>query len=170
MKAIVTKYHPAGNTRGARISASAEGVSRLYLSYPHELSGEACHRAAAEALCDRQEWPKNLIGGGLPAGGYAFVFAPEPVKTLTVNGKYWCGSSYGSPYCTVSIALDGEHLASLGPSYGGQGMPEQLAAAWLHKHRPDLGFQKHEPLWMWRDRTGNKLNGYTHEVKREKDL
>ena len=170
MKAIVTKYHPGGNTRGARISASAEGVARLYLSYPYELSGEACHRAAAEALCDRQEWPKNLIGGGLPTGGYAFVFTPPVPITVTVSGRVWYGSSSGSPYCTVHIAIDGTETVKIGPTYGPANMVEQLAAEYLRKHRTDLGIQEHEPLWMWCDRTGNKLFSYTQEVTREKDL
>lgn len=36
MKAIITKYHPAGNVRGARISAKAEGVKGVSIPYPIE--------------------------------------------------------------------------------------------------------------------------------------
>lgn len=75
MKAIITKYLPATNTRGSRIKATAEGVKSLSIPYPHELSGEAVHKAAAVELCKRQEWPETLIGGGLPdQSGYAFCF------------------------------------------------------------------------------------------------
>ena len=75
MKAILTKYHGPTNNRGSRISACAEGVKSLSIPYPHELSGEACHRAAAVALCTRQGWPTELASGGLPdQTGFAFCF------------------------------------------------------------------------------------------------
>ena len=90
MQAIVTKYVGPGNVRGARIIAKCK-AGRVSIPYPHELSGEAVHRAAAVALCDKLDaktvtrwrfWdPAELIGGGLPGGdGYAFVFAPEVDK------------------------------------------------------------------------------------------
>jgi hypothetical protein len=74
MKAILTKYHGVTNTRGSRIIAHAEGVKSLTIPYPHELSGEACHRLAATLLCERQEWPTELVGGQLPNGDYVFCF------------------------------------------------------------------------------------------------
>jgi hypothetical protein len=108
MQAIVTKYVGPGNVRGARIIAKCE-AGRVSIPYPHELSGEAVHRAAAVALCDkldaeavtrrkgaepeRRFWdPAELIGGGLPNdAGYCFVFAPEVDKlreALRVARKY----------------------------------------------------------------------------------
>jgi hypothetical protein len=75
-KAIVTRYAGPTNSRGSRIIASDEDGNRLVLPYPHELSGEAVHRAAAEALRDKMHWSGELIGGGIK-GGYAFVFLPE---------------------------------------------------------------------------------------------
>ena len=75
MKAILTKYHGATNTRGSRISATAEGGNRITIPYPHELSGEAVHAAAAIALCQKMGWVGPLIGGGLPNGNYCFCFA-----------------------------------------------------------------------------------------------
>lgn len=78
MRAIVTKYHGPTNTRGSRIIARAEGVKPLPIPYPHELSGEACHRAAAVALCIRQGWPTELASGGLPdQSGYVFCFRDQ---------------------------------------------------------------------------------------------
>jgi hypothetical protein len=75
MKAIITKYLPATNTRGSRIKAMAEGVKSLSIPYPHELSGEEVFKAAAVALCKRQGWPESLAAGGLPdQSGYAFCF------------------------------------------------------------------------------------------------
>ena len=74
MTAIITKYHGPTNTRGSRIIATANG-HRVSISYPYELSGIECHRAAAEALVKKMGWgPEGkLIGGGTDTG-YAFVF------------------------------------------------------------------------------------------------
>lgn len=77
MKAIQTRYLGPTNFRGSRIKAWAEGVGSLTIPYPHELSGEAVHRLAAEALCKRQGWPTAIVGGGLPNGDYAFCFLPD---------------------------------------------------------------------------------------------
>ena len=71
--AIVTKYTGATNTRGARIWASTSDGHRVSISYPYELSGEACHKKAAEALCEKMGWKGQLAGGGLK-NGYVFVF------------------------------------------------------------------------------------------------
>jgi len=75
MRAIITKYHGPTNTRGSRITADAGDGVRLTIPYPYELSGEAVHRKAAEALCEKMKWEGKLVAGGLPKGGYAFVFA-----------------------------------------------------------------------------------------------
>lgn len=77
MKAIQTRYLGPTNHRGSRITAWAEGGHRVTIPYPHELSGEAVHRAAAEALCVKLDWPTELVGGGLPNGDYAFCFASQ---------------------------------------------------------------------------------------------
>jgi hypothetical protein len=73
MVAIETRYHGPTDYRGARITATANG-NRVTVSYPYELSGEDCHRVAAEALCAKMKWPWKLIGGGTNKG-YVFVFA-----------------------------------------------------------------------------------------------
>jgi hypothetical protein len=73
MKAIQTKYHGPTNTRGSRISASDLDGNRVSISYPHELSGEAVHRKAADALCEKMGWNGALIGGAI-RNGYVFVF------------------------------------------------------------------------------------------------
>lgn len=75
MKAIVTKYHGPTNTRGSRITASDEDSNKITISYPYELSGEAVHRAAAQALCDKMGWRGMLVGGSLKHG-YVFTFGP----------------------------------------------------------------------------------------------
>lgn len=76
MKAIITKYKGPTNTRGSRIYASDGDRNRVSIPYPYELSGEAVHREAAEALCRKMGWSTDLIGGGLK-DGYCFVFAKQ---------------------------------------------------------------------------------------------
>jgi hypothetical protein len=88
MQAIETYYIPATNTRGSRIKAICERGS-ITIPYPHELSGEACHIAAADALVARfvQEdvkeygtppasnpWNRIRYCGGIRKG-YVHVFA-----------------------------------------------------------------------------------------------
>jgi hypothetical protein len=77
MKAIVTKYHGPTNYKGARIIASDEDGNRISISYPYELSGEAVHRKAAEALKTKMGWTGKLVSGSLK-NSYVFVFVSEP--------------------------------------------------------------------------------------------
>ena len=73
MKAIITKYISATDTKGSRIKASDSDRNSITIPYPHELSGEDVHRKAALALCEKMQWSTDLIGGGLK-NGYVFVF------------------------------------------------------------------------------------------------
>lgn len=73
MKAIRTKYVGPTNTRGSRIIAGDEDGNRVTISYPYELSGEAVHRKAADALCAKMGWKGDLASGSLK-NGYVFVF------------------------------------------------------------------------------------------------
>ena len=76
-QAIITKYLGPTDTKGGRIKASCYSGS-VTIDYPHHLSGDAKHLAAAEALCKKLDWTGTLIGGSLPdESGYAFVFADE---------------------------------------------------------------------------------------------
>jgi hypothetical protein len=75
MQAIQTKYLSPTNSRGARIKASCAAGS-ITISYPYELSGQAVHRKAAEALVAKLGWTDlpELLGGCLPDNSYCFVF------------------------------------------------------------------------------------------------
>ena len=73
MKAIRTKYLGATNHRGSRIKADDYEGHSVTISYPHELSGEAVHRKAADALTAKMDWPTDLVGGGTDIG-YVFCF------------------------------------------------------------------------------------------------
>ena len=81
-QAIVTKYHGPTNTRGSRISATAE-AGRISLSYDHALNWTDNHVAAARKLADRMGWTVEagypaLVGGALPGNaGYCFVMRAE---------------------------------------------------------------------------------------------
>ena len=76
MKAILTKFCGATNYRGARIIATDSDGNRVVIGYPHELSGEAVHRKAAEALCFKMKWTGQMIGGAT-RNGYAFVLEDD---------------------------------------------------------------------------------------------
>lgn len=83
MKAIKTKYKGPTNTRGSRIIASDEDGNRITISYPYELSGEAVHRKAAQALCDKMNWPGELASGSIK-NGYVFVFVERMRDVVAV--------------------------------------------------------------------------------------
>lgn len=77
MQAIQTRFLGPTNVKGSRIKAWCDaGV--IQIPYPHELSGQACHRKAAEALIVKLGWTSPyygpLLGGHLPNGDHAFVF------------------------------------------------------------------------------------------------
>ena len=74
MKAIITKYLPATNTRGSRVKAYDGDGHSVTIGYPHELSGAAVHAKAAVSLCLKMGWEGDLIAGGTK-DGYVFVFA-----------------------------------------------------------------------------------------------
>ncbi len=75
---VITRYHGATDYKPSRISASAEGYDRVYISYDHSLTVTANHKAAALALATRNDWLRDgikLSGAEMPNGnGYAFVF------------------------------------------------------------------------------------------------
>lgn len=87
MKAIETKFISASDRRGSRIIASDGDCNRVTIDYPHELSGEAVHRAAAEALCRKMGWTGEMIGGATKLGHvFVFVESAAPVKPKDYNG------------------------------------------------------------------------------------
>jgi len=82
MQAIQVKYLSATNQKGSRIKAWCYAGS-LTIPYPHELSGQAVYRKAAEALAKKLGWlddesgadfGKTMLGGCLPDESYCFIF------------------------------------------------------------------------------------------------
>lgn len=78
MQAIQTRYLPATNCRPSRIRAWCAAGS-LTIGYPHELSGQECHRKAAGALVEQLGWSAYgpLLGGCLASGDYCFVIGNQ---------------------------------------------------------------------------------------------
>lgn len=84
MQAIQSRFLPCTNKRWSRIKAWCERGS-ITVSCPDELSGEACHRAAVDALLakfakedEAKYGPGNhhwgsFVTGQLPGGDYAHV-------------------------------------------------------------------------------------------------
>lgn len=75
MQAIVTKFLPPTNSRGARIKATAERGS-VTVPWDHAQGIPENHRIAAMAALVRWGWSGRWIGGALPSGGYAFTCDP----------------------------------------------------------------------------------------------
>jgi hypothetical protein len=82
--AIHTRYHGLTETRGSRISATCrrgDKTYRVYLPFPHDLHGEACHEAAAKLLQEEHlqftaDWPHSSLNlAGETLDGRGFVFA-----------------------------------------------------------------------------------------------
>ncbi len=77
MQAIQTRYLSPTNNKGGRIKAWAAAGS-VTIGYPHQFSGQACHRAAAEELAKKLGWVGenygDLLGGQLQNHDYVFIF------------------------------------------------------------------------------------------------
>ena len=87
MIAIHTKYIGPTNTRGARIKAyTAGGIGfkgfTAIISYPHELSGAACHLEAVKELIKKNnlDWSTDGMRYGDSADGKGFSFCFESSK------------------------------------------------------------------------------------------
>ena len=91
MKAILTKYIGPTNTRPSRIKASDCDGNSVTISYPHELSGEAAFRKAADALCLKMGWKGPLVVvGSKMTGLFYFAHACEEVMNLEEAGQRTC--------------------------------------------------------------------------------
>ena len=72
-QAIVTRYHPATNVKGSRVSARAE-AGKVILSWDHGLNQAENHCRAAQALATKFDWKGMYHGGAIPGSrDYAWV-------------------------------------------------------------------------------------------------
>ncbi len=85
MKAILTKIIPCTNTKPTRVKAYTEGGNAITLSWSEcdedgngGTNGNA-YLYAARKLCEKMQWPGELIGGGTP-DGYCFVFTDSRIR------------------------------------------------------------------------------------------
>ena len=75
-QAIQVKYIGPTNYRGSRYKATAASGS-VTVSVDNALSTEGNVIAAAQALCDKFGWSKDMVHGQLADGSYAFVMMGE---------------------------------------------------------------------------------------------
>ena len=87
MQSIQTKFLSATDSKGSRIKAKCARGS-ITIPFPHELTGDAIHRAAVLALVTRfldedeskgtpretNFWNRAFVSGSLPDGSMAHVF------------------------------------------------------------------------------------------------
>lgn len=73
MKAIKTIYLSPTDKRGARIKATDLDRNSITIPYDHCLCDAANHVAAAQALCDKMDWPGKRLAGSL-SNYYVHVF------------------------------------------------------------------------------------------------
>lgn len=66
-QAIVTKYLPPSNYRGARVKATAAAGS-VTVHWDYGLSDNQNHAKAAEELARKFGWTGRYVGGGMPKG------------------------------------------------------------------------------------------------------
>ena len=74
LEIITTKYHGATEVRGSRISATSDWA-KVWIPYPHELTGEAVHAAAAHALLAKLGFHGATLKGYSTKSGYTFFIA-----------------------------------------------------------------------------------------------
>lgn len=76
-EAIVTKYLPATNSRGARIKVKILSLNRLKsFPYPYHLNGVDCHSWAVDKFLGESDTVAAFVVGTMPSNdGYLFVRA-----------------------------------------------------------------------------------------------
>jgi len=70
MKCIRTRFIPATDTRGSRISADDGDGNKITMSWDHALSTTGNHGAAANALCEKMSWTGEMTMGWHKNYGY----------------------------------------------------------------------------------------------------
>ncbi len=79
MRAIITRFLPATDTRGSRIRATTADAGSITVPYDHALSSSANHEAAARTLADKLGWKYRDLAGGPTETGWAFVLLEQEV-------------------------------------------------------------------------------------------
>lgn len=71
MQTIATRYCAPTNTRGTRISVSAQAGRKMY-PWNYALNAEDNHARAAAKYCIEKGWPAALVGGQAGDGSHVF--------------------------------------------------------------------------------------------------
>ena len=75
-QAIVTKFIPPGNVKGARVKAQADAGS-VTIPWDYSQGIQENHSLAAMALVERYNWGGAWVGGIVFNQGYVFVQVPD---------------------------------------------------------------------------------------------
>ena len=81
MQAIITKYHGATNTRGARFSARSASGIRVSVPVLSVRTPQENSRAAVATLCRRLGWRGNYAEGAT-IDGFVYVSVDGPVVKM----------------------------------------------------------------------------------------
>jgi len=81
MIAIQSRFHPADDSSGAKITAFAQcgiKVGKVSIPYPYDCNPEQAHRRAAAAFIEKLNslggpWPTTFVTGTLPDSTYCHV-------------------------------------------------------------------------------------------------
>lgn len=97
----------------------------------------------------------------------------KKTRSIVMFGR-GAGHTYGYD-CTVSVYVNGEHVAKLGPQRGSNDYAFQMAEEWLDANGYLPGLEHHkwggyEPLWQYAERTGCTVIREFADVGRMKDL
>lgn len=87
MQAIVTKYYGATNTKPSKIVAKSASGLKVSVSYDDEYNADDNHKRAAQKLCDKYNWPCELIGGGLSNSEEVWVMIPRHLELVERKEK-----------------------------------------------------------------------------------
>ena len=77
VRAIMTKYIPATDYKGSRISATDGHGHRVTIGYRDDLSSEEAHKLAAVKLIDKMQWKRHRLVGGTWGDKYIFTLDDE---------------------------------------------------------------------------------------------
>ena len=88
MQAIITKFHSGTDTTGARISATSEDGTRVYVSFDYGLNVQDNHFAAVRKLAERISWHGVYVCGSM-SKGYVWVWLTRgtPMWDTESGGK-----------------------------------------------------------------------------------
>jgi len=82
MKAIITKYHGIGNSRGSHITATDNDGTTVRHEVDNSLSLDENHQEAVKKLCNKMDWHGQLVMGLLVnRGAKVWVWMTEQQLT-----------------------------------------------------------------------------------------